>query len=346
MILRNLILSVLQVCFLSLTTLAAEENGTQTVEFHEYSKEYFMYANTPQQLLGQVLIPKKPRILEIGAARGFFIEETLLTASENEKKVEYVAVEFKESCRATLRKIFESFSNHPFNHKCVLGLNPNVVDYIRRNPANKKEYFSSIISFYSLHCLCPSDLMEVLLACQAFLKPEGDLCLTLQCPEALETDSLTETLVSEFKRGDLFPGFNYDETRTLGQMKTFLRETLDYPLSHALASKKDYPDALSFAHDFAPISPTVHECQWTQAILEACGFEVKVCKEVTDTYPSRPLEIDEVSNDGIETKYLYVEARKSNKGPKEEVLKGYRESARKKEENLFALYKALVSPLE
>ena len=344
MIFKAFFLYIVGFSLIGFTTIASENIEDQGPEFHEYSREYFEYAKTPQQIVEDVIIPEKPRILEIGSAKGYFIEEVLLTAAELTKKVGFAAVEFNNESRGKIKGIFELYKEPPYNHECVLARDPNVIDYIHRNPDKKKGFFTSIVSFYSLHCLCPSDLIEVLLAGHDFLKSNGTLWLTLQCAEAVGDSSLSqEDLEERYKEGDLFPGYNLDENRTKNRIGRFLDDHLVYPLSIEASNKNGYTDPHLFAHDFAPLLPTIHDKRWTKTLLEVCGFDVEVCDVIADSYPAEPLEEGEVSDGGIETEYVFVKAYKEGKIPNLDAIGQYRVAAKEKENRVFELYQEIVS---
>ena len=320
--------------------------GSTEYGFTEYSEEYFNYATTPRTICEDVLStgnPAKLRILEIGSGKGHFAKDVLLSATEQEKKVCFVMVEFEAESRKELEKICTQYKKHPFNQSCVLGSCPNVIDYLHYKTANKQGFFSSIVSFYTLHCLCPSDFLETLVACHDFLQPKGTLWLTLQCSEAIDpTMKLEETLQELFEANDHFPGYNYDEERTKDRIKYFLTAKLPFPTKKEAVARDTYKDPHEFAHDIAPLLVTAYTEMCTRDILQVCGFMVEECVVVKDFYPSGPIEVGQFGNEGIETKYVRVKARKIAKPKDSTKLASYKEEAKKKEEQVFDLYQDLV----
>ena len=312
-----------------------------TLEFHEYPAEYFIFADIPANIITSIIDTKEPRILEIGSGKGYFIDWLLSSALDKCKKIGIMAVEFNEENRKKIQDIYNEYKKTKIKHSCGLSRDLNIADYIRRNPEHKKEFFTSIVSLYSLHCLCPSDLIEVLLAAHQFLKPEGTLWLTLQHPAAI--GSGCQKIISEqFSKGDKFPGFNIDEERAKRRIRLFLNQDAAYPINAPQNNKKLYEEPYLFAHDFAPLLPTMHDEQWTKDLLIDFGFDVEICNIRTDHYPPRPLGPGEICTECIETEYLYVRARKKNNIPNLEKIKTYRESATEKEKNIFMLYKSVV----
>lgn len=330
------------------TTIASEKPrvfimDNPSLEFHSYSKEYFEYARTPQDIKDAVLKSDKPHVLEIGSGEGYFAEELLLSASEQRKKIGFASVEFNEKSRVKLGEIFNHYKKHPFNHDCLLSQVSNVTDYIQRKPEMKKEFFSAIISFYTLHGLCPTDLINTFTAFHSFLKRNGTLWLTLQsCEVPNNRDELHQALEERYQKGDLFPGFNLRRDFAPQRLSYFLHQSLDYPLSSGSGDRRDYNDPYQFAHDFCPLLPTLHDPKWTKELLEKCGFDVDKCGNTEDEYPAHPLALGEVSRDGIQTKYLFVKAVKRDNKPNVEAIESYLAAAKAKELEIFNLYQEAI----
>lgn len=320
--------------------------------FHEYPMEYFQYAETPLEVCRDVLSFKPVSMLEIGPAKGYFINEVAFTAREEGKRIAVQACELNESNRLQLQALFEGLKAPPFSHSCTLAKKPNVVDYIHHSPELKREFFNSIVSFYTFHCLCPTDLIRVVLACHVFLKSQGILCLTLQSSHCVyddtkgfdEAELLQKTLDNRQQKGDLFPGFNLRGEEFLKErIRYFISQPLDYPTTFRAAGRKPYDDPYKFAHDFCNLLPTIHDKQWTRKFIEHCGFEVVKCESILEEYPARPLKAGELSNENIQTGLVVIKAKKTDKKPDDAAVKAYMVAAQQKEEEIFNIYRQMLN---
>jgi phospholipid N-methyltransferase len=297
------------------------------IKFFEFPDSHFEKAPTPQAIIQDVISSDSPKILEIGSAQGNFIKTLASKAAQSKKIVNGVCIDYLPENRETLKQLINILNVSPFNQNFILSKNPDVIDYIKRNPENKKGFFSHIISYWTLHCLSPSDMLTVLESSQDFLQEKGHLWLTLRTyhgmPNAEKAKkSLQESL--EKDSTDVFRGFNWDKEETTKNILNFLFNT----------QTKSYETVETFSHDFAAYNHVFYDTDDVKNILTTLGFDIEIC-EIDHEYGFS------FGYKDFNTFMLKVKAIKNSSLINQEKISLLKNLAKGKEQTVFELYKLL-----